>query len=62
MKTDFLEKHNVFCLAEYAIVFLIKTKLLILLVKIMWAQTRRNTIILILVSDSNMLNALRNIS
>ena len=28
----------------------------------MWTQTRRNTIILILVSDSNMLNALRNIS
>jgi hypothetical protein len=24
MKTDFLEKHNVFCPAEYVIVFLIK--------------------------------------
>ena len=28
----------------------------------MWTQTRRNTIILILVSDFNMLDALRNVS
>ena len=28
----------------------------------MWTQTRRNTIILILVSDSNVLDVLRNIS
>ena len=62
MKTDFLENHNVFCPAEYVIFFDKKPWLLILFVKIMWTQTRRNTIIMILVSDSNVLDVLRNIS